>query len=155
VAEWVEARCWSEKRQSYTRYPGTEELDVATVLMGRMGYGDVAGDRFDRTLALIRRELASGPYVYRYSGMERKEGAFVACSFWVAEALARSGDLDAACEQMEGAIGIANHIGLMSEEVDPGSGELLGNFPQALSHLALINAATIIDNAQRGAENPE
>jgi GH15 family glucan-1,4-alpha-glucosidase len=155
VARWVDEHCWSDAQRSYTRYPGTGELDVATVLMGRMGYGEVAGDRFDSTLAAIRRELASGPYVYRYSGMESQEGAFVACSFWVAEGLARSGKLDDACEAMEGAVGIANHVGLMSEEVDPGTGELLGNFPQALSHLALINAATIIANTQSGADNPE
>jgi GH15 family glucan-1,4-alpha-glucosidase len=155
VARWVDERCWSEARRSYTQHPDTEELDVATVLMGRMGYGDVAGDRFDRTLAAVRAELSSGPHVYRYSGMESQEGAFVACSFWVAEGLARSGDLDAACEQMEEAITIANDVGLMSEEVDPGSGELLGNFPQALSHLALVNAATIIDVALKGGEAPE
>jgi GH15 family glucan-1,4-alpha-glucosidase len=155
VARWVEERCWSQERRSYTQHPDTDAIDVATILMGRMGYGDVAGDRFDRTLAAIRAELASGPHVYRYSGMESEEGAFVACSFWVAEGLARAGDVDAAGELMEDAIGIANHVGLMSEEVDPGTGELLGNFPQALSHLALINAATIIDVTQRDGESPE
>jgi GH15 family glucan-1,4-alpha-glucosidase len=155
VARWVEERCWSDDRRSYTQHPDTDALDVATVLMARMGYGKVAGDRFDQTLAAIRSELVSSPYVYRYSGMESEEGAFVACSFWVAEGLARSGELEDACELMEGATGIANHVGLMSEEVDPASGELLGNFPQALSHLALINAATIIDVAQHGGELPE
>jgi GH15 family glucan-1,4-alpha-glucosidase len=154
IADWVEDHSWSETRQSYTQHPDTDDLDVATVLMGRMGYGEVAGDRFDRTVAAIREELLSGPYVYRYSGMEQREGAFVACSFWVAEGLARTGDLDGACELMDSAIGIANDLGLMSEEVDPGTGELLGNFPQALSHLALINAATVIDAAQRGEEPP-
>ncbi len=155
VARWVEEHCWSEERGTYTQHPDTEDVDVATLLMGRMGYADVAGERFDRTLATIRRELMTGPHVYRYSGMENEEGAFVACSFWVAEGLARSGDLDGACELMERAIGIANDVGLMSEEVDPGTGDLLGNFPQALSHLALINAATIIGVALEGEPEPE
>jgi GH15 family glucan-1,4-alpha-glucosidase len=155
VARWVEEHCWSEKRGSYTQHPDTDDLDVATLLMGRMGYADVAGERFARTLAAIRRELMTGPHVYRYSGMENEEGAFVACSFWVAEGLARSGDVDGACDLMEQAIGIANHVGLMSEEVDPATGDLLGNFPQALSHLALINTAAIIDVALRGEASPE
>jgi GH15 family glucan-1,4-alpha-glucosidase len=155
VASWVEEHCWSEARQSYTQHPDTDGLDVSTVLMGRMGYGDVAGERFDRTLAAIRSELMDGPCVYRYTGMESEEGAFVACSFWIAEGLARSGDLDGACEVMDEATGIANHVGLMAEEVDPGTGELLGNFPQALSHLALINAASVINVAQRGGDVPE
>jgi GH15 family glucan-1,4-alpha-glucosidase len=149
VAAWIESNCWSESRGSYTQHPETERLDVATVLMGRMGYGEVAGERAERTLDAIRAELAHGPYVYRYSGMEDEEGAFVACSFWVVEGLARAGRTEEACEWMDESIGIANHLGLMSEEVDPVTGELLGNFPQALSHLALINAATTIDAVQR------
>jgi GH15 family glucan-1,4-alpha-glucosidase len=154
VADWIEERCWSDRRGTYTQYPGTDVLDVSTVLMGRMGYAAVAGEHFGKTVAAIRDELASGPYVYRYSGMESQEGAFIACSFWVAEGLARTGDVDGACERMEEAVGLANHLGLMSEEVDPATGELLGNFPQALSHLALINAATVIDATMKGEDPP-
>jgi GH15 family glucan-1,4-alpha-glucosidase len=146
VARWVEEHCWSEGRQSYLQAAGSEGLDVATVLMGRMGYHEVSSRRFQLTLEAVRRELMSGPYVHRYSGMENEEGAFVACSFWVVEAMGQAGDLDAACELMEQAIGMGNHLGLMSEEVDPATSELLGNFPQALSHLALINAATILSS---------
>jgi GH15 family glucan-1,4-alpha-glucosidase len=95
----------------------------------------------------VRSELAHGAYVYRYSGMEQSEGAFVACSFWLAEALAREGTLDDAEKAMDAAIGLGNELGLFSEEAEPATGELLGNFPQALSHLALINAAAIIKDA--------
>jgi GH15 family glucan-1,4-alpha-glucosidase len=150
IAAWIEEHCWSEDRGSYTQHPETDGLDVSVVLMGRMGYAEVAGDRFGRTIGAVRSELARGPYVYRYSGMEQSEGAFVACSFWLAEALAREGTLDEAEEVMDAAIGLGNDLGLFSEEADPATGELLGNFPQALSHLALINAAAIIKDASEG-----
>jgi len=154
VASWIEEHCWSDERHSYTQHPETEGLDASVVLMGRMGYAEVAGERFGQTVAAVRSELAHGPHVYRYSGMESNEGAFVACSFWIAEALARQGDLTEAEETMDAAIRLGNGLGLFSEEVDPATGELLGNFPQALSHLALINAAAIIKAASEG-ESPD
>ncbi len=147
VARWVEAHCWSGDRGSYTQHPETDGLDVACLLMGRMGYASVAGERFQATLGAIGSELMSGPYTYRYSGMQGREGAFVACSFWIAESLARIGRLDEAGELMDAATGIGNGLGLLSEEADPATGELLGNYPQALSHLALINAAATIQEA--------
>ena len=115
-----------------------------------MGYDEVAGERYRRTLEAVRAELAHGPYVHRYSGMEAEEGAFVACSFWIAEALAQRGSVAEAERAMDAAIGLSNQLGLFSEEADPATGELLGNFPQALSHLALINAAASIKAASKG-----
>jgi GH15 family glucan-1,4-alpha-glucosidase len=105
-------------------------------------------ERLSRTVDTIRERLAAAPgLIYRTSEHVGKEGAFVACSFWVVEALARLGRVDEACETMEQILPYANDLGLFSEEFDPKSGELLGNFPQGLSHLALVNAAGAVEDA--------
>ncbi|MGH3051209.1 MAG: glycoside hydrolase family 15 protein, partial [Gaiellaceae bacterium] len=118
----------------------------------RMGYPE--RERLDRTVDTLRERLAAGPgLLYRTSEHVGQEGGFVACSFWLVEALARLGRVDEARDTMESLLPRANDLGLRSEQIDPESGELLGNFPQGLSHLALINAAGAIGDAtRRGAE---
>jgi GH15 family glucan-1,4-alpha-glucosidase len=95
--------------------------------------------------------------VYRYrteggvDGLAGDEGTFLLCTFWLAQALALSGQVDRATEVFERAIAFANDVGLLAEEVDPVTGELLGNFPQAFSHIGLVNAAWQISEARRRA----
>jgi GH15 family glucan-1,4-alpha-glucosidase len=147
IEAFVEERCWSEERGAYVQHAGGTALDAAELLCARRGYGDVDRDRVAATVDAIRRELARGALLYRYSGMEVEEGAFVACSFWLVEALARLDRADEACELMEETLAFANDVGLYSEEIDPSTGDFLGNFPQGLSHLSLIRAAVAVQEA--------
>jgi GH15 family glucan-1,4-alpha-glucosidase len=143
IRQFVETRCFSEEKQSYVRSTGSEELDASLLLGALLSYGDVGGERWAGTLEAVRRELADGPFVRRYAGddgVAGSEGAFVACSFWLVEALAYVGRTDEARELMDELVALANDVGLYSEEMDPDSGEMLGNFPQALTHLSHIEA---------------
>lgn len=153
VAEFIETRCFSRNRNSYVRSADSEELDAAVLLGFLYGY-DGSEQRTRATVSTLARELRHGPYVARYTGedgLSGTEGAFLACSFWLAEALARTGFLPEAVELMEELLDLANDVGLYSEEVAPGTGEFLGNLPQGLSHLALISAACAISNASEEA----
>jgi GH15 family glucan-1,4-alpha-glucosidase len=132
-------------------YPGSQTLDASCLLAGRMGFGDPAGERNRSTMDAIRRELGRGPLLYRYGGMPEEEGAFVPCSFWLVEALARSRRLDEAAGLMDELLGLGNDVGLYAEQMDPETGAFLGNFPQGLSHLALINAAALFEESASGA----
>jgi len=145
VKDWVNRNCWSEGRQAYVFYAGSEELDAAVLLAGRTGFE--RGSRLVASIEAVRGELGRGALVYRYSGMPSEEGAFVACTFWMVDALTRTGQLDRAHQLMDQAVGLASDLGLFSEQIDPETGMFLGNLPQGLSHLALINAATALAEA--------
>ncbi len=149
VHAFVEDRCWSEAKSSFTFHADTDELDAACLLAARTGFVDPKSHQALGTIDAVQRELAEGPFVWRYSGMRDVEGAFLACSFWMVEALAEAGRADEAAMAFEGALGAMNDLGLMAEEYDPERGEQLGNFPQSLSHLALVNAATMINRASK------
>ena len=128
-------------QQAYVWYPGTDDLDASILLHAISGYD--RGERMRSTLDALRHELGAGPHLYRFSGAQDDgEGAFIACGFWLASALHLCGRTDEARTQLETLIEVTpNDVGLMAEMIDPQSGEFLGNLPQALSHLALINAA--------------
>jgi len=148
IREFIEEQCWSETKGSYVRYAGAAELDSSVLLGVVFGYRHPADPRMRSTVDAIRRELADGPYLYRYSGedgLSGQEGAFLTCSFWLVEALALQGRREEAAELMSQLVGAANDVGLFSEEVDPARGLFLGNLPQALTHLGLINAALTLE----------
>jgi GH15 family glucan-1,4-alpha-glucosidase len=152
VRAFVEDRCWSETQGSYVRSAGVAELDASLLLGVVFGFAEPRGRRARGTIDAIRRELGRGPFLYRYSGedgLSGEEGAFLTCSFWLVDALARSGQGGAAAELMEELLGLANDVGLYAEEVDPETGEFLGNFPQGLTHLGLVNAAVAVGQEQR------
>ncbi|HET9772366.1 MAG TPA: glycoside hydrolase family 15 protein, partial [Acidimicrobiia bacterium] len=152
VRAFVDEHCWSEAKGSYVRSAGTDDLDASLLLGMLFGFVDPRGERAGGTIDAVRRELGRGPFLHRYSGedgLAGGEGAFLTCSFWLVDALARSGRVGKAVELMEELVGLANDVGLYAEEVDPETGEFLGNFPQGLTHLALINAAVAVGEEGR------
>ena len=154
VQEFVETRCWNEEKGCYTRAAGSDELDASLLLGSLLEYCRPDSPRMLGTIEAIRRELGKGPLLLRYSGedgLHGEEGAFLACSFWLVEALARAGRLDEAAETMEELLGHANDVGLYAEELEPSTGEFLGNFPQGLTHLGLVSAAAAFERAEAAA----
>ena len=131
---------------------GHEHPDASLLLLPIHGFLPPNDDRVLATIGWIREELGDDPYIYRYrtdDGVGGEEGAFVLCGFWLAEALAMAGQLDEAQRVFVAHAEASNHLGLLAEEIEPATHGLLGNFPQAFSHLGLINAAARIDLALR------
>jgi GH15 family glucan-1,4-alpha-glucosidase len=145
-------RGWNEERQAFVQHFDSDVLDASLLLMPLVKFVGPTDPRWLSTLEGIRRELVADSLVYRYNveaspdGLQGEEGTFTMCSFWFVEALARAGQLDAARLAFEKMLTYANHLGLYSEEIGP-TGEQLGNFPQAFTHLALISAAFNLDRA--------
>lgn len=145
IRTYIDTECWSDAHRAYMMYPGSDQLDAAVLLAGRTGFHEGSREKFRATVDAIRTELsAGGPLLFRYSSMRGKEGAFAACSFWLVEALAYTDRREEASQLFGEMLAHTNDVGLLSEEIDPSNGNLLGNFPQGLSHLALIGAAHAI-----------
>jgi GH15 family glucan-1,4-alpha-glucosidase len=144
------ARGWSDEAGAYTGAYGSDHLDAGVLLMPILGFlpADDAGMR--ATIDAVERDLASDGLVQRWTGAG-EEGAFVICSYWLVQCRALLGETDRARELFERVTRHANDLGLLSEEIDVRDGELLGNFPQALSHIGLINAAWAIGKAGESA----
>ena len=145
-------RGWNVKRNAFVQHLESEVLDASLLLMPLVKFVAPTDPRWLSTLDAIGDELVSDSLVYRYNveaspdGLRGQEGTFSLCSFWYVEALARAGRLDEARLVFEKMLTYANHLGLYSEQIGP-TGELLGNFPQAFTHLSLISAAFNLDRA--------
>jgi GH15 family glucan-1,4-alpha-glucosidase len=150
ITEQIMSRGWNDKRGAFVQHYGSDVLDASLLLMPLTKFIAPKDPRWLRTLDAIGRELVADSLVYRYNakaspdGLRGEEGTFSICTFWYVEALARAGHLDDARLAFEKMLTYANHLGLYSEEIGP-SGELLGNFPQAFTHLSLISAAVNLD----------
>ncbi len=155
VREAILERGWSEPRQAFTQSFDSDELDAAALLMPLVGFLPATEPRMRATIEAIARDLTEDGLVLRYrtekgsnaDGLSGGEGTFVICSFWLVSCLAQAGEIDRAEALFNRLAGYANDLGLLAEEVDPTSGELLGNFPQAFSHIGLITAAWEIEQA--------
>ena len=151
----IMSKGWHEGRGAFVQHYDTEVLDASVLMMPLVKFIAPTDPRWLSTLDAISSELVADSLVYRYNpgaspdGLIGDEGTFSICSFWYVEALTRAGRLDEARLAFEKMLSYANHLGLYSEEVGP-SGELLGNFPQAFTHLSLISAAFNLDRALSG-----
>ena len=147
VRAWIETDGWSEELGSYVRAPQlADEVDASLLSLPLCAYARASDPRFLATADAIRRELgAGGPLLYRTRDAAESEGAFLTCSFWLVDALGRAGRVDEGHQLMAELVGLANDVGLYAEEIDPETGEQLGNFPQGLVHLALVNAAVSLE----------
>jgi GH15 family glucan-1,4-alpha-glucosidase len=140
---------WSERAGAYTQSFGSDELDASNLMMAITGFLPGTDPRMKSTIDAIAERLTDERgLVYRYKaadGLEGEEGAFLLCTFWLAQAQALAGEVDRARATFERAIAYANDVGLLAEEVEPIPGdELIGNYPQAFSHIGLVNAAWAI-----------
>ena len=150
---------WNERANAFTQYVGSTALDASNLMMANVGFLPADDPRMLATIDAIDERLTDDRgLVYRYrtddadqsvDGLTGNEGTFLLCTFWLAQALALAGQADRARAVFERAIAFVNDVGLLAEEVDPNSGELLGNFPQAFSHIGLVNAAWAISEAER------
>ncbi len=142
---------WNSTRRAFVQYFGADAIDAANLLMPQVGFISARDPRMVSTITQVMNELVSDSLVYRYrlgngwdDGLSGKEGTFSMCTFWLVEALAGAGRLDEARFIFEKMLTYANHLGLYAEQIGQ-SGEALGNFPQALTHLGLISAALALD----------
>jgi GH15 family glucan-1,4-alpha-glucosidase len=148
-------RGWSERAGAFVQSFDSDDLDASTLMIPIVGLLPATDRRVLATIDAVAERLTDEHgLVYRYradDGLEGEEGAFLICTFWLAQAQAMAGRLDDAIATFEIATGFVNDVGLLSEEVDPRTGQLLGNFPQAFSHIGLVNASWAIAEAARRA----
>lgn len=144
IEEWIDQNCWSDDVGAYVFYPGTTKLDASLALAVRFGFD--GKDRLRKTMDAIDRKLGAGSFHYRFTGAEKEEGCFLACSFWVVEARALLGDVEQAQAVLAKLQDDLSHgTGIYPEMIDPKDRHFLGNLPQGLSHLAALQAMITIE----------
>lgn len=151
VHQWVLEHGYNDDIDAFVQIAGDGQLDAANLLMPIYGFLPVGDPRVQNTIDRTLQELTVDDLVYRYhaaDGLPGQEGAFVLCTFWLVDALTQSGRLDEAYRIFDGLADRANHVGLLSEQIDPSTGDFLGNFPQAYSHVGLINSALGLAEAE-------
>ncbi|MGH2889567.1 MAG: glycoside hydrolase family 15 protein, partial [Solirubrobacteraceae bacterium] len=151
IHEAVTSQGWSDSLHSFSQAFGSETVDAALLRLPQIGFLPHDDERLRSTIDAVDAHLSHGPLVRRYDtgatddGLAGGEGSFVMCAFWLADALAHAGELEEAQRRFESLLSCSSPLGLLAEEIDAGSGELLGNYPQAFSHLALVSAAINIE----------
>jgi GH15 family glucan-1,4-alpha-glucosidase len=164
VARWREVRdaihadvlanAWDPRRRTFTQSYGSRGLDAALLLIPALGFLPASDPRVQGTIAAVERELVRDGFVLRYDteladdGLPPGEGAFLACSFWLVDALVLSGRREEARALFERLAGLANDVGLLAEMYDPATRRQVGNFPQAFSHVALVDSALNVSRAR-------
>ena len=152
------AQGFSRKRNAFVQCYGSEELDASLLQIAITGFLPPEDPRVKGTVAAIQRDLTEDGFVLRYrthetvDGLPPGEGVFLACSFWLADNLCMLGRWDEARELFERLVGLTNDVGLLAEEYDPAAKRFLGNFPQAFSHVALVNTAMNLGSREKPAE---
>jgi GH15 family glucan-1,4-alpha-glucosidase len=155
------AKGFDAKRNTFVQYYGATGLDASLLLIPISGFLPPQDPRVLGTIEAIQREICSGPLVWRYAteegvdGLAGHEGTFLICSFWLVSALALAGRLDEAQRNLEQLLALRNDVGLLSEEYDPVGRRLLGNFPQAFSHIGLLHSILTIAAIRQDAPAPE
>jgi GH15 family glucan-1,4-alpha-glucosidase len=147
---------WSEERRAFMQAFGSDSLDASNLVMPLVGFLPATDELMRSTIEAIAEELTEDGMVLRYrntegmnaDGLEGEEGTFVICTYWLVSCLARAGELARAEELFDRVTAYSNDLGLLAEEVDTTNDEMLGNFPQAFSHIGLINAAADIDRVR-------
>ena len=160
IREAVLTRGWSDERQAYAQSFDSHELDAAALLMPLVGFLPAGDPRMRSTIEAVARDLTEDGLVLRYrteegpgaDGLSGEEGTFVICSFWLVSCLAKAGEVERAEALFDRVADYANELGLLAEEIDTAHGEMLGNFPQAFSHIGLITSAWELDQARERAQ---
>jgi len=145
IIAWIDENCWSQTKQAYTFYRGTDRLDASIALA--VPFGFPRPDRLRLTMDAIARELGSGPFLYRYSGADQEEATFLACAFWFVEAQYLLGFYSEATSRYEALLSsISESVGPISEMADAATGSHFGNVPQGLTHLAIVHASCVLNS---------